>query len=251
MPFEQDTYPPRVYQRELRPGMRLNPLQSAGARVTEAEIDHVIAQTLAQNRQCEARAALPDIACQDELLGLAGRNARRDAQRETAAAERLSTVTQAAGINDSDRPVEDLRGTGPRGRFLPMGGKKRKTLRRLAVIVGFAAFVYTWPWAIPLILFAMFWIVVAGLAALGSERIGAWMLRIFLWLDARSPARAEQLRLRADRLAIRIDALLDRLPDRWTEGLYMPDLSRAALIPQDLNERPDPFDRIAAQARQA
>ncbi|MEB8387327.1 hypothetical protein OO012_08815 [Rhodobacteraceae bacterium KMM 6894] len=251
MPFAQNINTSRTYEHELRPGMRLNPLQSAGAQVTEAEIDHVIAQTLAQNRQIEARAALPDIACQDELLGLAGRNARRDAQRETAAATRLTTVQHTANANGANRPVEDLTGRGIRLRLPRLTGTKRKTLRRLVLIVGLGAMVYTWPWVIALMLFLTLAAVLAGLAALGSERIGARMLRVFLWLDARNPARAERLRLRADGLAMRIDALLDRLPDRWTEGLYMPDLSRAALIPQELGDRPDPFDRIAAQARQA
>jgi hypothetical protein len=249
MPFVQDIYTTRIDERDLRPGMRLNPLQSAGAEVSEAEIDHVIAETLAHNRQVEARAALPDIVCQDALLGLAGRNARRDAQRDTAAATRLSTVRQTAACGAA-RPVEDLSRRAPRFRLPRLTIARHKTSRRVVLILGLVATVYMWPWLIALMFVFAVAIVLAGLAALGSEWLGARALGAFLWLDARNPARAERLRLRADGLAMRIDALLDRLPDRWTEGLYMPDLSRAALIPQDMSDRPDPFDRIAAQARQ-
>lgn len=240
MPFSNDLTSPEVDPRALRPGLRLSPLQPTAAKVTEAEIDHVIAQTLQQNRQIEARAAMPEIAGQDELLGLAGRNARRDAARQGEADARLSAATRSTR-RPAAPPVEDLT-----GRRRP----SRATLRRVALIAAAVGFIYMWPWFIPLTLFVAFWVVLIVCAMGAGERIGDVMIRGYLWLDARNPDRAERLRQRADRAAMRIDALLDRLPDRWTEGLYMPDLSRAALIPQEFDDRPDPFDRIAAEAQQ-
>ncbi|MCZ4353709.1 hypothetical protein O4H61_14415 [Roseovarius aestuarii] len=251
MPFAHETTSLRGHEYELRPGLRLNPLQSASAQVSEAETDKIIAQTLAQNRKVEARAAMPDIADQDELLGLAGRNARRDARRQEAAAARLNTVAQSAAVSGPTRQVEDLTGGATRFRMPNVPGVNSRSLRRVVLITGLAAFVYVWPWVIPLTLFVAFWTVLIALAALGSDRIGERVLQMFLWLNARNPDRAERLRQRADGLAMRVDALLDRLPERWTEGLYMPDLSRAALIPQDMDDRPDPFDRIAAESQSA
>lgn len=223
-----------VDPRDVRPGLRLKPLQSRSARVSEEEIDHVIAKTLASSRQQDARAALPNVADQDSLLGLAGRNARRDAAaREAAEGRRSESAARVAP------KVEDLT-----GRRVPSVWR-----RRLLIAAPFVLIMLWKPWLIPGVILVTFWGAVALLAVLGGERLSEMFVRFYLWLNQRNPARAERVRDRADRLAMRLDALLDRLPEGWTEGLYMPDFSRASLTGEALDDRPDPFDRIAAEAQ--
>lgn len=223
-----------VDPRNVRPGLRLKPLQTRPEQVSEAEVDDIISQTRARSRQEDARAALPEVADQEELLGLAGRNARREAAAREA--EELRRVESAARVAPK---VEDL--TGRR-----MTSVWRKRLLIAAPIV----LVILWkPWLIPGLVILGFWLVIAAFAVLGSERLAEGFIRFYVWLDARNPARAERIRSRTDRLAMRLDALFDRLPERWTEGLYMPDFSRASLLGDGFDDRPDPFDRIAAEAR--
>ncbi len=174
MIYLDDLTSPYVYLHDLRPAVRLTPLQSRPPKMTEAQIADAIARTLAEDRQVRARAALPDIVSQNELLCPAGRTARASAQD---AAEGRPPTRAGAG--------------------------------RMAVAL-------------------------AG---------------VFHRLHARSPDRAERFRAGVDRVATALDALLDRLLERWTTALYMPDFSREALLGDMPDSRPDPFVRLAAEAR--
>ncbi len=247
MTYSDDLRTTQALLRDLRPGVRMTPLQSQPSKVTDAEIDHVIARTLAQNRQIDARAALPVIAHQDELTGLAGRNARREAAQNSAAAARLSEVTSrwSSSMPERARPaeIEDLTG---RTRLTLFG----KWPLRAAAAVTTVIVVVLEPFAIPLILLAAAVLTVALGVAMGSEGVANTLARVFYWKNARDPDQAEQFRARVDRVATAMDAALDRLPERWTTGLYMPDFSREALLQDMGGDRPDPFDRIAAEARQ-
>lgn len=263
MAYSDDLTATHIQMHDLRPGMRLKPLQSHAPKVSDAEIDHIIARTLAEDRQIEARAALPAIASQDELSGLAGRSARRSAARGGAAAARMGAVTalyaESAGRAGPDAggrgasssgPREDLTGRRP---FLQRLGLFSATSRpwamRALLMVAMLAIAALMPWAIPLVLAAGVVAIAALVAAMGSDRMAGGLERVFHWLHAREPDRAERFRARVDRMATAMDALLDRLPERWTAGLYMADFSREALLPGAQDDLPDPFDRIAAEAR--
>lgn len=222
----------QAYSRALRPGLRLEPLESAGHEVSDEETSAIIRQILTENLPPRSgRKALPDIAPQEELSDLRRAPTPRQ-QRAGAGADHAPapvTETQAP-----DRP--------PRRPF---------PVRKVAWFAGLAVLVYMWPWALPLGLFVLVWVAVIVNATVGSARIGRGMRRAYRWLDRRNPERAERLRARADRAALRLDRLLDRLPERWTAGLYLPDFSREALMPETCPDRPDPFDRIAAETRKA
>lgn len=214
----------------------MSPLRSRGAQLTEAEIEHVIARTLSEDRQMEARAALPAIATQDELSGQSGRLARRAAQQEEAASARLDAV--AAQYRPAQPAIEDL--TGARTGLPHVA----PWLRHGALGLVLVAVVWMWP----LILLVA---VVAALAlppifaiALSNESVVSALAYIYRWRHARRPERAEQMRVRVDRFAMRVDAILDRLPEGWTTGLYMPDFSQEALLPLEQPQAPDPFDRL-------
>ncbi len=243
MAFSDELTVSHVHKNALRTGLGLAPLRSRGAQLTEAEIEHVIARTLSEDRQMVARAALPAIATQDELSGQSGRIARRAAQREEAAAARLDAV--AAQYHSPLPTVEDL--TGARAGLPHIA----PWLRRGTLGLLLAAVVWTWP----LILLAA---AVAALAlppicaiALSNEGVANALADLYRWRHARRPKRAERMRARIDRFAMRMDAILDRLPEGWTTGLYMPDFSRDALLPLDEAQALDPFDRLRGEARGA
>ena len=58
----------------------------------------------------------------------------------------------------------------------------------------------------------------------GPDRIWRAVLARLSALEARDPKRAMRVRTRLDRLACRWDAILDRFPEGWVHGLYMPDV---------------------------
>lgn len=234
-----------VHSHALRTGMGLVPMQSPGARVSEAEINHVIARTLSEDRQREARSALPAIASQDELSGNLGRVARRAAQEEIAANARLDAI-EAQYELPLRSPVEDLRGK--RGR---QPAQVAAWLRRGVLVLAAIGVVWTWPWVLPVAVVTAFVAPVCFAFALGSESMAHGLARLFHWLNARRPDRAERMRGRVDWLAMELDRLLDRLPERWTTGLYMPDFSREALLSAGEVGAPDPFDRLRADPYRA
>lgn len=94
-------------------------------------------------------------------------------------------------------------------------------------------------------------LIVAGIfAVVGHDRFWAGVLRGYRRLHARNPARAERLRSRADRFALRWDAVLDRFPDGTVDALYLPDLNSLqeaqAQHAQALDRR---FTRLQQDAR--
>lgn len=239
MTVSHDMQSMQAYSRALRPGLHLEPLESSGQAVSDEETDAIIRQILTESAPPRRRGVLPragrdklpDIAPQEELL-------RRPPTPRQARAETQGAEAPAPALDPVLYPAETR---APRDRA--------RLIRRLAALAVLGGFVWMWPWAIPLTLFVMLWIAVIVCATVGSDWIGRSVLRAWLWLDGRDPARAERLRARADALALRLDRVLDRLPERWTAGLYLPDFSRAALVPGEAEERPDPFARIAAEAR--
>ncbi|PIE08599.1 MAG: hypothetical protein CSA73_01480, partial [Rhodobacterales bacterium] len=62
---------------------------------------------------------------------------------------------------------------------------------------------------------------------------------------ARDPDRAEALRARAAGLSARLARLLERLPNRWTQGLYLPTFEEPS--PDVYEDDTDPFERLVAQ----
>ena len=82
--------------------------------------------------------------------------------------------------------------------------------------------------------------------SLGPDRVGEIVVARYQRLKSRDPARAEVLRKRAARTSARLSRLLDHLPERWTQGLYLPDFEEPAEQPAQMHN--DPFDRLVAQS---
>ena len=101
----------------------------------------------------------------------------------------------------------------------------------------------------------VFWVVLLTLVflvivylSLGPDACAEKTVKSYQWIAGKWPETAEKLRRSASTLFKRIGVLLDKLPERWTEGIYLPDfdVSETQAVSDD---QPDPFDRLAEQAR--
>jgi hypothetical protein len=96
-------------------------------------------------------------------------------------------------------------------------------------------------------------LVIFGLAAvvayftLGPDRVAELVVAWHDRLAQRDPDKAEVIRRRAARVSRVLAALIERLPERWTAGLYLPDFEPAEAMPAKLQD--DPFAKLAAEAR--
>ncbi len=187
--------------------------------------DDLIRQLMTEQKREENLKALPDLEPQAHL-------------KQSPAAEMPEALAQAPAPMRSAR--RDFR--------LPAWlGSVRPTRRQ----IGLAAImlVAIWrPWLIPLTVLTAGLVVVICYLTLGHDRCAELCVAGWQRFAARWPGRAEALRRRADAMALKWDAVLDRLPEAWADRLALPDLSgRGQGLPDDA---PDPFDRLAAQARE-
>lgn len=117
----------------------------------------------------------------------------------------------------------------------------RKTVL-LVLLVG----IMLWrPWLLPVTFLLIFSTLLIAYFSLGPDRVAEIVIAGWKRLHARRPELAEHLRQRAEAVAERIDACLDQLPEKWTDGIYVPDLSLPD--PEEAN-RPDPFERLSREA---
>jgi hypothetical protein len=101
-----------------------------------------------------------------------------------------------------------------------------------------------------LVLAVVMWLVVLAVVVyltVGHDRIVEISVDSWRKFEARSPKRAEALRAKADALALKWDIVLDRLPESWAERLAFPDVSGPGGM--TLQDAPDPFERLAEEAR--
>jgi len=120
---------------------------------------------------------------------------------------------------------------------------------RYLLIVGSVLVLLRWPWValsslvLPLLMLALLRL------CLGGERLCSLAVSVYGRLAERRPGLAEVLRHAADSVALFLDGILDRLPEKWTQGLYLPDFGTPPEPDIQPETRPDPFDRLAAEAR--
>lgn len=81
------------------------------------------------------------------------------------------------------------------------------------------------------------------LSIVGTERISAWIVARYFRLKREDPEQAERLRYKAARASAALTRLAGRLPEKWVQGLYLPDFEPAADMPEKM--RTDPFERLS------
>jgi len=78
---------------------------------------------------------------------------------------------------------------------------------------------------------------------LGGDRRRALSGWVWTRYRTRFPDQADRLNTHSQRISDRMGRLLDRLPARWTAGLYLPDFATTSIPHEKLSE--DPFDRLS------
>lgn len=122
----------------------------------------------------------------------------------------------------------------------------RPTKKQIALFV--LAVVVIWrPWLVPLLLFVALFSALIAYLTLGPDRVAELIAARWEWFQKRYPERAEIVLGKAQRGADRLDAWLAKLPEKWTDGVYLPDLGRSDADGKPLDDKPDPFDRLAAE----
>lgn len=146
-------------------------------------------------------------------------------------------------VAEQPAPVQSV----PGQRTLVQAIKEFRPTRKQIALVALIGIVLWRPWLIPGLLFVAFWVALIVYLTLGPDRVAEIAYGRWQWFSARYPERAGRLLTRAQRGADRLDGWLARLPERWTDGIYLPDLGRSQSEAGPVEDQPDPFDRLAEQ----
>lgn len=115
--------------------------------------------------------------------------------------------------------------------------------RLIAIMLLVIAFLME-PWfLVTLFVFAMLTALVVYFS-LGPDRVSELVVAWYERLRGRDPEKAETIRCRAAGLSKRASGIVERLPENWTTGLYLPDFEEADDLPEKMKS--DPFDRLSA-----
>jgi hypothetical protein len=252
----------------------------------ESNADHLVRQLLIEEKRRAMPERLPDIAPQEDVLTYdEATPLRREPPRESIAqilkAERVTTsgaATRRRGWLRLPRlrlNVRMPRLTLPRRSIaepkqsayvmppapeaaaarsarkpwrLPVWLRTFRPTKKHVAWVVVAGLVLYRPLMVPLVALLLVWLVLIAYLTLGPDRWGEIIGGAWQRLHARKPELADRVRQRADRFAEKFDRVLDWLPASWADRLALPDFSAQAEAEENL---PDPFDRLAAEARRS
>lgn len=113
---------------------------------------------------------------------------------------------------------------------------------RVALILLLLTALYLRPILITILVLCLILTAAVIYVSVGPEAVDDYILRRFEALKKRNPERADQLRRRAILGISVLNKMVDRLPERWTAGLYLPDLEEPAAPPERMQD--DPFERL-------
>jgi hypothetical protein len=147
----------------------------------------------------------------------------------------------------------------PRQAETPMGTSQGQTKRMVGLArglrfgrgsvmaMGFALLVIWKPGLVLAVIGVPIVLALIAYLTVGHERVAEISAESWRKFQLRRPKRAEALRAKADALALKWDMLLDHLPESWADRLALPDLSGSNGT--SLKDAPDPFERLAREAR--
>lgn len=81
----------------------------------------------------------------------------------------------------------------------------------------------------------------------GPDRAQEWACNRYQGLRERDPDGADRLRRRAAVASKKLSEIVEKLPESWTTGLYLPDFEEPEELPEVFNT--DPFERLAMQKK--
>lgn len=235
------------------------PHDACSPEIAEKNAEEAIRKLMSEQKRVVSRSQLPKLEIDPETVAAEPvRHPRRAPAAPAAPAERQTGRAPGAIV---ERPATRQRAWAPgasvralKTRIAGLAPKRlagqlqgRRPTPKLMFWAVVALIFLVKPWLIPAILFVVFWIALIAYLTLGPDRVAEIVTGGWHRLQRRRPDLASRIRTRADETAMRVDAMLDRVPGKWKEGLYMPDFSQAAADAAALEERPDPFERIAAE----
>ena len=108
-------------------------------------------------------------------------------------------------------------------------------LALFALQPGFVLFLFLIAVLIGLVLYLSF----------GPDRVQDWVHDRYRRLHERDPEGAKRIRRRAAAASKKITKIIDKFPEKWTRGLYIPDFEEPKALPEKF--KTDPFERLASQ----
>lgn len=131
--------------------------------------------------------------------------------------EHFADTEQTAGAQPADGPSLFARMT----RGMPnLRGKGRYLIWGLLCL-----FAVLRPWlVVGLVVFAVI-LLIGALLILGFDEFWEQVAKLVRWYGKRRPQRAVALHRMLDGFAMTWDGILDRFPESWVDGLYLPDFS--------------------------
>lgn len=117
--------------------------------------------------------------------------------------------------------------------------------RLYAFLALFAVIFFVPSWVYPVLAACIIFLAITLYFAFGHDRVCSMILVWYRRLQQRDPEKAERLRVRAARISAWISRVADRLPERWTNGLYLPDFE-PEVLPEKMHS--DPFERFYTEA---
>lgn len=253
--------------------------QMAEGQTAESDADELVRQLLLEEKRRTIPERLPQIAPQEEVLthDPVSPEDRKQSTQQSIAQILKAEQAPAARPTRSGRAWPRLAGLSlprlrmPQMRRMPARPAKgaggaptasgathrrlrlprwlrsyRPTRKHVAWAVVAGLVLYR-PLIVPLVALLLVWLALIAYLTLGPDRWGEILGGAWQRLHARKPELAERIRQRADLFAERFDRVLDRLPEAWADRLALPDFSASATTDTD---KPDPFDRLAAEARE-
>ena len=136
-------------------------------------------------------------------------------------------------LNVEEQPVEE-----PQPKVVV---KRKGPVLLVVALVALAVFVPGW--TLLLVAMSLLLILIAVMGILGVDRLAAMGKRWFRRYHERDPEAAEKLRRRAARVSSRLSWGLEKLPESWTRGLYLPDFAPHPEPPAKM--KADPFERLS------
>lgn len=106
-------------------------------------------------------------------------------------------------------------------------------------MAGLVVAMFLWPAVAILLLVLAIFVMAAPFLILGADGVWEKVAQLVNWYCARHPARKDAVYDGLDALALRWDAVLDRLPEDLVEGLYMPDFA-------NMEEVQDHHDKVVS-----
>lgn len=119
--------------------------------------------------------------------------------------------------------------------------------RKIAIALVVAGVFWWRPWLIPGLIFLTIWVALIVYLTVGPDRLAELFEPLKRRFAARFPDKAELLGKRAQAGARQLSRLVQKLPEKWRGGVDVPQFGATAQTDADLEGRPDPFDRLAAE----